>query len=81
MAALYGRLQGNRGEVTRMGHADIESKLETWDGSIRTVLFKDGSFDVYIGDKTHPSTLIASGNVNDGERFAMDAGQLQETGR
>lgn len=81
MAALYGRLQGNRGQVTRMGHATIESKLETWDGSIKTVLCKDGDFQVYVGDKSYPNRLVISGNVNDGERHANPTGQLMQVAK
>ena len=66
MAALYGRMQGNRGEVTRMGSASsgIESKLETWHGAIRTVLEADGTFKVYTGSKTYPGNLIAEGKID-----------------
>lgn len=64
MAALYGRLQGSRGEVTRMGTRDIFSKLETWHGSIQTTLKADGSYYVYIGDKSFPRTLIAEGKID-----------------
>ena len=71
MAALYGRLQGNRGEVTRMGspQSGIESTLETWDGEIRTELTAKGNFKVFIGPKGSASTLIATGNV-DHESFS-----------
>lgn len=67
MAALYGRLQGNRGQTTRMGskNSGIWSRLETWEGSIRTELQADGSFEVWIGDKSDPRNMIASGNIND----------------
>lgn len=65
MANLYGRLQGSRGEVTRTGHTDIESKLETWEGSIRTVLYADGSFEVFIGEKYNANILIAEGTLHD----------------
>lgn len=72
MAALYGRMQGNRGEVTRMGSANsgIESTLETWDGQVRTELEADGSFVVRIGQKRGSGTVVLRGNVNNGERFA-----------
>lgn len=63
MANLYGRLQGARGEATRTGHTDIESKLETWEGSIRTVLKKDGTFEVFIGSKSSPHLPCLTGNV------------------
>jgi hypothetical protein len=61
MAPLYGRLRGNhwRKEVTRLGTYDVESKLETWEGSVRTVLERDGTFRVYVGSKYDPRTLVA----------------------
>lgn len=65
MASLYGRLQGSRGEATRIGHQSIKAKLETWEGSIEVLLSKDGMFSVMIGDKSYPRTLVATGNVND----------------
>ena len=64
MANLYGRMQGNRGEVTRMGHEDIYSRLETWHGSIQTVLYKDGTYQVFVGDKSRPNSLIAEGQID-----------------
>lgn len=77
MAALYGRMQGNRGEVTRMGSANsgIESRLETWDGSIKTELTADGNYKVYIGDKHSPSILIATGNVDYASFSAIKDGE------
>jgi hypothetical protein len=72
MAALYGRMRGNRGEVTRCGHDIVTSKLETWQGSIRTELEKDGSFRVTIGEKYGPNIVIAQGNVNTRELVADD---------
>lgn len=65
MANLYGRLQGNRGQTTRVGSTLIDSTLETWDGEIRTTLTKDGSFVVMIGPKNGADMIIAVGNVND----------------
>lgn len=64
MAPLYGRMQGERGEVTRTANWEIESKLETWEGSIRTELERDGSFRVYIGSKSNPTQLIAKGVID-----------------
>ena len=66
MAALYGRLQGSAGQATRCGSkgSGISSRLETWNGSIRTELAADGTFAVYVGEKHSPSQLIASGNVD-----------------
>ena len=80
MSAVYGRLQGNRGEVTRGGSKDsgIESTLETWQGAIKTVLEADGSFYVYIGPKWNPCHLVLSGNVDKRtlDRVRMD-GELR----
>jgi hypothetical protein len=45
--------------VTRLGTYDVESKLETWEGSVRTVLERDGTFRVYVGSKYDPRTLVA----------------------
>lgn len=72
MAALYGRLQGQAGEATRIGSTSsgIHSKLETWNGSITTELQADGTFEVFIGPKGSGRTLIASGNVDEDRRYA-----------
>ena len=53
MAALYGKLQGSRGEVTRLGSksSGIRSKLETWEGSVTTVLEANGK------GRTSPGSL------------------------
>jgi hypothetical protein len=67
MAALYGRMYGEKGVVTRTAHQDITSHLETWDGSILTNLKKDGRYEVYIGEKDSPKILVATGNVNETE--------------
>lgn len=64
MANLYGRLQGSRGEATRLGNLDITAKLETWEGSIRVTLDKNGQYTVLVGDKSSPNKLVAVGNVN-----------------
>lgn len=72
MSALYGRMQGSRGQVTRCGTpaSGIWSKLETWAGAIQVHLAADGSFQVFIGNKTDCRELIASGNVDHGKRHA-----------
>jgi hypothetical protein len=69
MAPLYGRLTGehHRKTVTRRAFYDVQSRLETWDGEIRTVLKRDGSYYVYTGAKGDARNLIATGNVNYGE--------------
>lgn len=74
MSALYGRMKdatkSNAVEVTRTAANEIYSKLETWHGAILTELDRDGEFRVYIGSKKNPHILIATGNVNSGERCA-----------
>ena len=65
MAALYGRLKGNRGMTTRTGATEIWSSLETWDGSIVTELDRDGTFRVFIGAKGNANVEIATGNIDD----------------
>ena len=72
MAALRGTMTGNRGPVSRLGspQSGMSAQLETWDGAIRVTFEADGGFGVYIGTKHVPNILIASGNVNDGERAA-----------
>ena len=69
MAALYGRMTGNRGEVTRMGSkaSGIESTLETWQGQVKTVLEANGDFAVYVGPKRSSGTVIVRGNVGDSD--------------
>lgn len=66
MAALYGRLQGNRGEATRVGTeaSGIRSTLETWQGKVVTSLDADGNFTVAVGEKHGVSQVIFEGNVN-----------------
>lgn len=67
MAALFGRLKGNRGEVTRLGsgNSGITARLETWEGSVEIFLEADGHFSVRIGDKGHPGLTVMQGNIND----------------
>jgi len=77
MSALYGRLQGSRGEVTRLGHQTIESTLETWTGEIRTELERDGSFSVFIGPKNRPVIRVLVGNVNDDDRHYQPTDRAQ----
>jgi|TARA_Y100000310_G_C20547732_1_gene746451 hypothetical protein len=79
MAALYGRLQGNRQEVTRCGHDTIKAKLETWDGSIAVYLGKDGTFAVHVGDKSGlGAPAVLTGNV-DTRRVDFHAAEESET--
>jgi hypothetical protein len=74
MAALYGRMSGARGEVTRTGTpgSGIQAKLETWEGSVKVELQADGSFEVWMGDKSNPRIMVAQGNVNTREAWATD---------
>jgi len=67
MAALLGRLRGNRKEVTRLGSkgSGIQAKLETWEGSVESRLEANGDFTIRIGDKGHPGLTVLRGNVND----------------
>ena len=53
MAPLYGRLTGeqHRKTLTRRGFYTVESSLETWSGSVRTVLERDGMFRTYTGSR------------------------------
>lgn len=68
MAPLYGRLTGEqcRKTLTRRGFYSVESRLETWDGALRSVVYRDGTYEVYVGEQHNPTNLIATGNVNDG---------------
>ena len=70
MAPLYGRLKGepHRKEVTSRGFYGVESRLETWDGAIKTELDRDGTYRVFVGEKYSPDNLIATGNVSAGWR-------------
>lgn len=51
MSALYGRLWGSRGAVTRTGHTSITARLEDWENAVQLTLFKDGSYVVEVGEK------------------------------
>lgn len=65
MAELYSRIMPDeKNVVTRTAHRKVTSRLETWDGEIKTELHADGFFRVYIGEKDGANTLIANGNVN-----------------
>jgi hypothetical protein len=71
MAALYGRLQGGRGEATRTGtkSSGIHATLETWEGKIYVDLEADGSFTVALGPKGYGSAIVATGNVGNDGRY------------
>jgi hypothetical protein len=53
VAALYGRLQGNRGEATRTGSkaSGIRTIAETWKSKVTVELEHDGSCVVYAASK------------------------------
>ena len=65
---MYGRLKGEpyRKEVTRRGFYGVESRLETWDGAIKTELDRDGTYRVFVGEKYSLNNVIATGNVSAG---------------
>jgi hypothetical protein len=74
-APLYGRLTGERCRktVTLHGFETVESSLETSDGSVRTVLHRDGTVEVYVASKYDPRELVYTGNVNAGEVANLEA--------
>lgn len=47
MAHFYGKIQGNRGEATRMGSrgSGFRAVAASWDGSVRTDLWHDEEKD------------------------------------
>jgi hypothetical protein len=51
----------------RRGFTDVQSTLETWEGSVQTTLFRDGTYTVEVGPKHGPRALVAKGNVDDRE--------------
>jgi hypothetical protein len=59
-------------EVTRTAATMIQSKLETWHGSVKTELDAGGTYRVYTGGKHDARNLIATGNVN-----AREVGELE----
>lgn len=65
MSALYGRLQGSRGEATRLGHDHIEATLETWRGRLRLTLGKDGTYALEVAPKHGGFTPVYAGNVDE----------------
>lgn len=64
MAALYGTIQGNRGEATRMGSKDsgFRSSCQSWEGSVITEMnyYKD---DLEITIKLSRDSSSYSGNT------------------
>jgi hypothetical protein len=41
MAKFYGSIQGSRGAATRIGHSNIKSSVQSYDGSVITYLSYD----------------------------------------
>jgi hypothetical protein len=68
MATLYGRLQGNRGEVTRTGSKHIHAQVETWSGKVRVDLDADGNFEVTVGPKGWGGRTVLKGNIDQPEQ-------------
>jgi hypothetical protein len=68
MAALYGRLRGERGEVTRTAGREITATLQTWDGRVSVTLWKDGVFVVEVAPLDGYAEAVCRGNVNGAER-------------
>lgn len=60
MAALYGTLQGNRGEASRTDSKDsgITSQVQTWHGYVRVHLEHDGTFHVTAGPLNGGATQV-----------------------
>lgn len=53
MSRLYGRLQGNKGPVTRCGHNRMTAEVNGWNSGIRVEAYRteDGedAFRVFVG--------------------------------
>lgn len=64
MSALYGRLLGGRGEVTRTATREITATLETWEGKVCVTLRKDGTYTVEVGEKYGGMEKVHGGNVD-----------------
>lgn len=64
MAALFGRLWGSRGTVTRTGSDSVNAKLETWQGSVQVTLRRDGTFEVYTGNKYYTTDRVFVGKID-----------------
>lgn len=69
MAALYGSIQGNRGEATRMGSksSGIRSYVQTWDARVTVQLEADGTCRIVASDWQRGGTRIPifEGNVHE----------------
>lgn len=66
MDELRGRLTGDPPQktATSRGREKVEATLETWSGSVHTVLLRAGDYLVYVREKDGPQILVAKGNVN-----------------
>ena len=64
MSALYGRLKGSRGGVTRCGTEQITARLETWHGHVEVELNRDGSYVVRTGPKRDHGTVKHEGRID-----------------
>lgn len=62
MANLRGVLKSDRSEVSRLSSHEISSRLNTWEGYVRTHLFKNGRVVVFVNEEK-----IYEGNVNQEE--------------
>lgn len=69
MAATYGRLYGGNENgdtkaATRSGSRYVTSRLETWNASVTTTLFKDGKVRVEVGEKDGSgATTVYTGEI------------------
>ena len=64
MANLIGHIHSDRSHASRLSSRHITAQLETWDGSIRVDLDKDGNASVQVGEKGLPRLLVWRGNID-----------------
>lgn len=64
MAPLYGRLRGERGEVTRTARRQLSATLQTWDGRVSVTLWADGTFIVETAPLDGYAEVACKGNAN-----------------
>ena len=50
MSNTYGRLKGNRGEVTRTGNTTIRATLNTWERKVEVWLSKDNTCRIEVSE-------------------------------
>ncbi len=68
MSALYGYLQGSRGQATCQGHKTITASVQTWTHRITVNLDADGTYSVILGPGPQGNVktrTLSAGNVND----------------